>query len=83
MDSTTVPIAPKRWTSNSGFIKNEEGELIAAVLDGCTPEEENIIMIAPVAIAAIRKFIADANSGSFKLRGSMKELEKVLTFTDI
>lgn len=73
----------KRWTSNSGFVKNDEGKIIAAVLDECTPEEENTIIIAPVALSAIAKFIAEVNSGSFKLRASIKEFEKIIEFANL
>ena len=80
--SQTVEIK-KRWTSNSGYLKNDDGVMIACVLDDCTTEEENILLIAPVAVSAIIKFIAEVNSGSFKLRASIKEFEKIVEFTNI
>lgn len=76
-------MSQKKWTSSGGFIKNEEGDIIACVLDNCSPQEENLLTVAPIAISAIRDFVDAVNSGTHKPRAAVKEFELILSLIDI
>ncbi len=63
------------------FYRVEEGAdpvIIGVCTDGFSDIDERIIECGTEALPAVEKFIADVNSGSFKPRTAVKELERVL-----
>ena len=55
-----------------------EDKPIGAIFDSATEEEESTMECAFEALPAIKTFIDDVNSGSFKPRSVVKGLEQIL-----
>lgn len=68
----------------NGFIFDDDGLAHAVVVqEAITPEDqerfETTIELGSELIPAVEKFISDVNSGKFKPRSVVKELESILS----
>ena len=68
----------KRYKLRNSMIENEDGRIIATVVDGTSEEDINNLLRAPQALGAIEEFVDGVNSGTLKPRSAVKEFEKVL-----
>ena len=68
----------KRYKLRNSMIENEDGRIIATVVDGASEEDINNLLRAPQALGAIEEFVDGVNSGTLKPRSAVKEFEKVL-----
>lgn len=68
-----------RWTIRNGVVRDEEGTVVAMLPDDVDQFNERTIEGAPEAFEAIRSFIEEVNSGTFKPRKVVKEFETLLS----
>lgn len=60
------------------FLMNEEGTIIAVFTEDVTEAEERAIELGSEAIPILENFVTQVNSGSFKPRAVVKQLEILL-----